>query len=364
MEFIHDQSIVSEVRALLRKGDGDAYLVVAFWGKGAVEALDLKALKRKIYVVCNFELGGTNPHVIKTLQSLPNVHVKHTRKLHAKVYWNGRGCIVGSANVSSNGLGWEGSETKQLIEAAIKFDDKGQLTKVGGWLRKVWKDSQIVTKADLKKAAAIWLKRRNERPPSYAPKSGTGTVTLKDLLREDRNALDDRKIYARWWFPTTASKQAKKAAKKKQEAEPLFAKWYEFEEHFKDRRLTPLPLGGYIIDASAPEDISRPAIKQWTLDKSIWFMNDWLKNPEYQTKLSGKRALYWLRPFSHIPAAATDGKSISFNTNDRQLLREIVAAHADKHLTRTDMLIRLGDLLEWAERQPALRQKFKTYLAR
>src|SRR4051812_40767983 len=75
---------------------------VAFWGAGA-ELKWGKLQKRKIRIICNLSMGGSNPSVIEKMMELYSVR-QHDR-LHAKVYIGKNEAVITSANASTNGLG-------------------------------------------------------------------------------------------------------------------------------------------------------------------------------------------------------------------------------------------------------------------
>src|ERR1017187_5279910 len=59
-------------------------------------------------VICNPTAGGTDPNTLRSLiKNGANVQVSD--RLHMKVYWSSRrGCVITSANASSNALGRNG----------------------------------------------------------------------------------------------------------------------------------------------------------------------------------------------------------------------------------------------------------------
>jgi hypothetical protein len=95
-----------EVRAaiidLFRKGKGRRVAISAFIGKGAESYL---ANPKGIEIVCWPKAGGTNPNAIRDLIAL-GAKVFFSDSLHMKIYWaEDQGCIISSANLSTNALG-------------------------------------------------------------------------------------------------------------------------------------------------------------------------------------------------------------------------------------------------------------------
>ena len=69
--------------------------------------------------------GGTSPKALVALGATKNKQLRHVPDLHAKVYISDRGVVVGSANASSNGIGFDADPG--LIEAGmlLRPDDAG-----------------------------------------------------------------------------------------------------------------------------------------------------------------------------------------------------------------------------------------------
>jgi hypothetical protein len=85
--------------------------IVAYVGDGAPAFLASPAGLR---VICNPSAGGTSARALRYLIKA-GAHIEFSRHLHSKVYWSKkRGCIIGSANASTNALGIGG-----LKESAV-----------------------------------------------------------------------------------------------------------------------------------------------------------------------------------------------------------------------------------------------------
>jgi hypothetical protein len=76
--------------------------ISAYVGDGAQNFLPCR---EGLYLVCSPSPGTTNPHTIRELLK-DGVEVDFVDRLHMKLYWaEGRGCILTSANLSTNALG-------------------------------------------------------------------------------------------------------------------------------------------------------------------------------------------------------------------------------------------------------------------
>lgn len=93
--------ILAEVKRLFSKGRRRRVVLVGYVGQGA-ETLLPRIRGTEIY--CWDQPGGTNPTAIRALIRA-GARVHFAPRLHMKVYWaEGVGALVGSANLSANGL--------------------------------------------------------------------------------------------------------------------------------------------------------------------------------------------------------------------------------------------------------------------
>lgn len=151
-------------------------IAVAFWGSGA-EALVVPS--KRYQIVCNLLRGGTNPEVIRALRAMPNVEVRHHAELHAKVVLADEHAIVGSANFSMDGLGFEGSQGTGWIEAAAVVPPAA----VESWFDALWKTSMQINDDALARAVDLWSRRIP--PPSEEVLSTKHTEQAQQLLESD-----------------------------------------------------------------------------------------------------------------------------------------------------------------------------------
>jgi len=101
--------------------------LVAYVGAGAQEYLPYPA---GIELICWDKEGSTDPDTIRMLRSL-KVKVSFARNLHMKVFWaEERGVIIGSANLSSNGLSDSGLHEVAVLLPANSIDIKGLKARV------------------------------------------------------------------------------------------------------------------------------------------------------------------------------------------------------------------------------------------
>jgi hypothetical protein len=200
IKFFDEAEAENEIISLLSNAD-KIRVAVAYWGKGAVHNLKLKDLKgRDVKIVCDLDGGGSNPSEIEELQTtFGKENVLSCRGLHAKTWITDKCVILGSSNASANGIGWEGAETKGLIEANIVTDGKYIVSRVHDWFNdKVISAAKQIEQQDFRRAKKSWEKRRILRPWQDG--------SLSEAL-DSPDAFADRNIEVWIWKQTDLTKQ-------------------------------------------------------------------------------------------------------------------------------------------------------------
>lgn len=359
MKFIKGPDLLERIESLLKTASTDIYVAVAFWGEGASDALGLRSMKQKVRILCNLRLGGTNPCEVERLCKIANVQVRHNDALHAKVYSNGRVCIVGSANASTNGLGWEGAKSRGLIEAAVEFNDTENVGLVNGWIADLWANGTKVKQSDLQLAKKRWESVQNSRAPST---NDTSIQSLQSALVRDPRIFAHRNISLVWHLVEEASKLSMAAAKKKQKAEPRFARFYDYIELPTDPSKHGWPRRRFVVEVFSWEKAPTKR-DHWKVDGPVWYLGDWEENPELRDRRRGGYANYWLRRHkNNIPPSVTAGVPIRLDAVDRKFLLSAVNAHANAkpHVKKRRFSLDLDEFLQWCEANYA--PTWKAYL--
>lgn len=181
--FLTSQNYLQEFKSLLQTG-GRISLAVAFWGQGAQEVLEKAWGGESLRLLCNLRSGGTNPHVIRDLIALgsdrPGWEILTMDTLHAKVAIGERTAIVGSANISANGLGFEGPECVGWQEAGLLMSDNSLRLQMQAWFDDLWKQGEKITEEQLKVAEDVWLKNRGSRPLAVRKFVSASAASLKN----------------------------------------------------------------------------------------------------------------------------------------------------------------------------------------
>jgi hypothetical protein len=102
-KILYNQTeVYHAIQKVFSSPNGRRIAISGFVGHGAESYLPSP---KGITLVCWPKAGGTNPAAVRTLIDR-KVHVWFADRLHMKVYWaEGRGCVITSANLSTNALG-------------------------------------------------------------------------------------------------------------------------------------------------------------------------------------------------------------------------------------------------------------------
>ncbi|MCY1361430.1 hypothetical protein D9M69_480960 [compost metagenome] len=243
--FLDAKNYLSQLEGLI-SGSRSLSVAVAFWGKGA-EDLFTDWTGDNLRILCNLGMGGTNPTVVEHLMALSQgrkgIRIRALDTLHAKVVLGDHAAIVGSANCSANGLGFERDECEGWQEAGLKIESPETLTSIGQWFDTLWSLGYTIKQEHLEAARVTWDQRRKGRPKR------TAASRLLDVASTE---LMDRPIYFAIYRAeanpqaTAAAEQAKQEAKSSDEASVRNAK-LDFFDNWPDDCEEPLPKDAAII---------------------------------------------------------------------------------------------------------------------
>lgn len=183
-ELIREDQVAAKFRKLTRQGDA-IVIAVPFWGKGATRLLGLKH-KMPLRIVCNLDHPGCNPDAIEEIRKL-GIKIRTHPRLHAKIYATEHGAIVGSSNVSSNGLCVEGTAARGWIEANTFSSDPNFAAQVLSLFeQEIWgsDEARPVKKADIDEA-----RRKRALVPPFLLGSSTSPRTLLAACRQNPEAF-------------------------------------------------------------------------------------------------------------------------------------------------------------------------------
>jgi hypothetical protein len=164
MMFLDEVGALTKVREIFGVAK-EAKIAVAFWGRGAVQALGIDRSDLEAEIVCNLDSGACNPSEIGKLRELrPHIPVRSDPRLHGKLYWTPRGVVIGSSNASTNGLAVEDG-LAGWAEANVFSDDQRLIDDALAWFEARKDSSYEITDAHLHLARQIWEQRSESAPP-------------------------------------------------------------------------------------------------------------------------------------------------------------------------------------------------------
>lgn len=144
----------------------DLSLAIAFWGEGAVELISSRPGKN-FHILCNLKSGGTNPYVIRELCELAassdaRIQIRQCDKLHAKVAVGNRKTLIGSANLSGNGLGLGDRCIAHWLEAGVLTSDEAVVGGARNWFNELWQSNavRVIEDEDIEAAVNVWTQNR------------------------------------------------------------------------------------------------------------------------------------------------------------------------------------------------------------
>lgn len=207
MLLIEDK-LSKEIKKLLET-ENNLRIAVAFIGDGASQLINPQAIDVKI--ICNLTMGGTNPAEIKKLiKRFDTKNIKQIDNIHAKLYIGSEYAIVGSANMSSNGLG---NQPNALREAGYKFkiDQPSGKRSLDWFDNDLWQSARSITEQDLKNAAEKWKRRDRARNGNSNGKENCTDIFDYDFDRDDFPLIT--------WYSNANWSAAEKLIKEKTEDE-------------------------------------------------------------------------------------------------------------------------------------------------
>lgn len=167
-------------------GGGNVRCAVAFWGGGSDALFTPQSISRP-RIICDVSMGGTSVRALRDLGAPKNDDLRHVPGFHAKLYLSDRGAVVGSANASHNGIGFDAPPG--LIEAGVALDVGDQAyTDAALWFETIWSLSKKVGKSALQIAAERF--RPNRMPGAKRVRQGS----LLDMIASDPDRFSEVSI--------------------------------------------------------------------------------------------------------------------------------------------------------------------------
>lgn len=157
MKFLREIDVGIEINKVLKSDK--CVSVVSFVGDHYFDKISNKAK-----ILLNLNSVGTNPYAVEKLLN-SNIQCRKSKDyFHAKVYTDNHRAIVGSANLSTNGLEFLDNGTSNIGEAAVVFyansknlDEKDMFKRIRHWCVATFESrGQEISVDDLKALKHKW----------------------------------------------------------------------------------------------------------------------------------------------------------------------------------------------------------------
>jgi hypothetical protein len=205
LEFLSESEVIQKYQEQLRS-DGSGRIAVAFWGNNGHTRLFGKEIKQPLRVICNLDSGACDPSVIRDLRSREQVQVRNHPRLHAKVYLTSKAVIVGSSNVSTNGLAISSEEGPPgWVEANLLCLEPSIVEKASKWFEEIWKSRECteIKEVDLKAADERWKRRSNE-----SRLLGTRANTILSAVKYNSKAFESIPLFLLTYVDNLSDEEA------------------------------------------------------------------------------------------------------------------------------------------------------------
>lgn len=182
--FLSEQGLSEKVRHIM--AGSNPRMAVAFLGADISKNLfPNRKIPKNLKVICDIEMGGTNPNALVELGAPNNDNVRYLegKQLHTKIYLSDKGVVIGSINASNISL--NGPEKR--IEAGVFFEENSDVYRdASNWFDGKFESSKSICEHSLMKAGS-----RSAKPPRPNEKNETSKFNLLDLLRVDPHAFGE-----------------------------------------------------------------------------------------------------------------------------------------------------------------------------
>lgn len=236
VRLLTGNSIFLEVRKLA-KNSKNLDIAVAFWGANAVHETRLSEC-RNIRVLCDLYSGACDPSEIRQL-AIVGAEVRACDGMHAKVWLGTDECILGSANASAAGLGYN-NYSPMNDEACLYTKNPVLVQDVQKWFDCLWARSRTITEEDIRSVQLLYEKNRTQRRLSE--------TTLLEALGSDSKRFKNIKVFA--YTPLDYSPEADEAFKREAKSLYTSAALKRVSTPFYEGQRGMLEAGDTVIDFS------------------------------------------------------------------------------------------------------------------
>lgn len=213
------------IRSAIRKvlASGPTKIAVAFWGEGALKGLGLEHRRLSdVKVICNLSVGACAPSVIRNLLD-SGADVRALSTLHAKVYLGTREAVVGSANISRNGLGIR--EGYGWNEACVRLASPTEVAHLDAWFDELWDKAADMSDPHVARLVLEQAERDLARRQLVSE-----PIDLLSTLRKDPAVLEGKPLHITLDWATYSKRVEKKVKNLRKSLGADIDAWEDWKE--------------------------------------------------------------------------------------------------------------------------------------
>lgn len=248
--LLRGPDLFKAIKAKLETAEASRF-AIAFWGNGAMATLGLNSAKN-VEIICNLDMGGTNPDEIVRLIRAGAAVYSHP-SLHAKFGVVDNFGFLGSSNASANGLAVEGAEARSWEELNVAFEDEyvvADLITEFERLKAQSKGPLEVTDDIFQSAKSEWLYRQSHSTPRANLVSPAGSFIA--ALKADPERFRDGFVHLAMHQPLS-TEDAKEVAAAKTEVKRQFGSRFDVYTNWRSLPKNTCLIDFLIKDPSTPK---------------------------------------------------------------------------------------------------------------
>lgn len=183
--FLFDAFLKNKIKEIISRKN--SCIASAFLGFGSE-----KNIPDSSRVICDIGMGGTNANSLIEIRKKLGNDLRWMSAFHPKVYLSDVGCIICSANLSNNGVGFLGQNG--LIEVGV-FHEYGSsvYTQAKDWFDKCFHQALPVSDVEIDIACRTWSADRKGMPDSDGTLKGWNVILTYEEI--DEKLKDDANIF-------------------------------------------------------------------------------------------------------------------------------------------------------------------------
>jgi hypothetical protein len=174
-EFLVGMPLAERIKSVAE--GGEVRCAVAFWSAIGVDEVFPGGVPDNTRIICDISMGSTSAKALKALGAPDNPNLRHSLRMHAKVFISDEGLVVGSANASASALGDDNGPIDNTEAGIFHSPDSASWKSAAAWFDNLLNKSPKVTDDEIEWAKLIY----RPKPPVVQPRRVT-PGSLFDLV--------------------------------------------------------------------------------------------------------------------------------------------------------------------------------------